>query len=62
MSGIDLGAWYLAVIALAAGSPAAVAGEVPLLDPGPVASAIALLIALGFVFQRRVQLGRANRS
>jgi len=62
MSGIDVSAWYSAVIAFAGRSPAELAGHVPLLDPGPVASSLALLIALGFVVQRRMQLGRSEST
>jgi hypothetical protein len=59
MLGIDVGAWFSSVIAFAARSPAEVAGHIPLLDPGPLASAIALAVATGFVLHgRRAQLGR----
>jgi hypothetical protein len=60
MSGIDINTWSSAVIAFAARSPAELAGHVPLLDPGPAASVVALALALGFAFlQRRASLGRS---
>jgi len=53
MQGIDIGAWVSAVLALGARSPAELAGHVPLLDPGPVASALALIVAAGLMWHAR---------
>ena len=53
MQGIDIGAWFSTVFALGARSPAELAGHVPLLDPGPVASAFALIVAAAFMWHAR---------
>ena len=53
MLGIDVGAWIATVIAFGGRAPAEFAGHVPLLDPGPLASAFALLVAAGLVWHSR---------
>jgi hypothetical protein len=53
MLGIDVGAWIATVIAFGGRAPAEFAGHVPLLDPGPVASALALIVATALVWHGR---------
>ena len=50
MLGIDVGAWITAVLAMGARTPAELAGHVPLLDPGPVASVLAIAFASALVW------------
>ena len=53
MLGIDVGAWMSMVIALGGRAPAELAGHVPLLDPGPLASALALLVGAALAWHSR---------
>jgi hypothetical protein len=53
MLGIDVGAWITTVIALGGRAPAEFAGHVPLLDPGPIASALALIVSAALVWHGR---------
>ena len=53
MLGIDVGAVIATVIAFGGRAPAEFAGHVPLLDPGPVASAIALIVATALLWHGR---------
>jgi hypothetical protein len=53
MLGIDVGAWFTAVLAFGAGSPAALAAHVPHMDPGPLASALAIAVASGLMWHSR---------
>jgi hypothetical protein len=53
MLGIDIGALVTAVVAFSARVPSELAGHVPLLDPGPIASLVALVVASGLMWQAR---------
>jgi hypothetical protein len=51
--GIDIGKWISAVIAMSGTASAEVAGSVPVLDPGPLASVLALMVAGGLMWHQR---------
>jgi hypothetical protein len=53
MLGIDVGAWITAVLAFGARVPAELANHVPLMDPGPIASVIAVSVASGLMWHGR---------
>ena len=53
MLGIDVGAWIATLVTLGGRAPAEFAGHVPLLDPGPLASAFALVLATAVVWHSR---------
>jgi hypothetical protein len=53
MLGIDIGAWIAAVVAFGVKAPSEFAIHVPVLDPGPFASAVALMVASGLMWRGR---------
>jgi hypothetical protein len=53
MLGIDIGAWFSAVIATSGSATAQLGAGVPLLDPGPMASVLALGVACALMWHAR---------
>lgn len=61
MFGVDIASWVSAVIAMSGTTSAEIAGNVPALDPGPIASGLALLVAGGLFWHQR-RRGAAQNS
>jgi hypothetical protein len=51
MLGIDIAAWMASVVALGGAASGELAGHVPMLDPGPIASVLALVVGAAVLWR-----------